>query len=260
MTDAASIGIITYMASFLFWFLLAILCFLAAAMLASYALWYYENQKVIDLANQMKANNQTSILNKGLGKRGFTTFDLNASINRSKSMAKGIVSATVHGVTGFAKTVSKGGFLGNVKKEAKKTMNGITNGLGSIIKPAQDNQSQEVELSPQERKEQMYHRDVDKILEQQVPQTTTHQATLDLAKGSEKKAEPNMTMFEKMELRILNNLKESGMTNYDIWLELGALYKKFGQNEKAKEVFALVLKHAGDTNKERARNELIGLS
>lgn len=251
------------MAGFLLWFLLALVCFMIAAMLASYALWYYENQKVIDLANQMKASNQSSILNRGLGKRGFTTFDLNASINRSKSVAKGIMSATVQGVSDFAKTVQKSKFLGTVGKNARKTVSGITTGIGSIIKPAQD-QSHPVpdidQLTPEEKKEKAYQEDVEKIMDQQSTHSSTTSATLDLAKGSEKTPQPSMTMFEKMELRILNSLKESGMTNYDIWLELGTLYKKFGQNEKAKEVFALVLKHAGDVNKERARNELIGLS
>jgi hypothetical protein len=252
------------MVGFFLWFVLAILCFVGAAMLASYALWYYENQKVLDLANHIKSSNQSSILSTGMGKRGFSSFDLNASINRSKSIAKGIVSATVQGVTDIASNVKKSNFFGTVGMATKKTAQGITTGLTSLVKPVKDSEDQmQSEVAPapsvEEIKQQSYEADVDKLIKD-APEETNNTATLNLAKGSGQVEAEDLTVFEKLELRILNRLKESGMTNYDIWIELGALYKKFGQNEKAKEVFALVLKHAGDTNKERARNELIGMS
>jgi hypothetical protein len=255
------------MAGFFLWFLLSICCFVAAAMLASYALWYYENQKVLDLTNQIKNNNQSNILNNGMGKRGFSSFDLNASINKSKTVAKGILAGAVSGANSFAKSVKNSTILGSVGQVTKKAAQGISTGLSGLIKPVREDESSQIEpeiplLSPEEVKQQNYEADVDKLIKEDEPDTND-QATLNLAsKNSSNKSEDTdeLTVFEKLELRILNRLKESGMTNYDIWIELGALYKKFGQTEKAKEVFALVLKHAGDTNKERARNELIGLS
>jgi hypothetical protein len=44
-------------------------------------------------------------------------------------------------------------------------------------------------------------------------------------------------------------------------LELGNLYLKFEENEKAKEIFALVLRHSKEDPeiRETARNNLIGL-
>jgi hypothetical protein len=85
-------------------------------------------------------------------------------------------------------------------------------------------------------------------------------ATIGLAASPAVQDEKDMSLFEKVENRILNKLKLSGLNNYDIWLELGELYIKYGEKEKATEVFALVLKHTHDERqKELARNRLIGL-
>lgn len=66
--------------------------------------------------------------------------------------------------------------------------------------------------------------------------------------------------FEKMEARILDKLKLSGLNHYNVWIELGELYMKFDEKDKASEVFALVLKNTkDDREKEVARNHLIGL-
>lgn len=85
------------------------------------------------------------------------------------------------------------------------------------------------------------------------------EATINIA-GKAEKDDKDMTLFEKLEARVLAKLKRDGLDNYDIWLELGDLYIKFGEKEKAREVFALVLKHAEGSAKEMARNRLIGLS
>jgi hypothetical protein len=69
-----------------------------------------------------------------------------------------------------------------------------------------------------------------------------------------------LSAFDNLENRILSKLKESGMSNYDIWLELGDLYLKYNENKKAMEVYALVLKHSkNEKHKEMARNGLIGM-
>jgi len=253
------------MLSSLLWLLLAVVAFFVSAMLISYALWYCENQKVLDLSRHIKENN-TSILEKGMGKRAFSSFDLSASIQRSKGLAKSIVSGTVSGVQGIAKS----GIVSSIATSTKKAMSGITSGIGSLIKPVQDKQVEQApQLTQEQIQEKNYYEAVDKMIEEVAPvQEEPEVATIDYAKGTVRAGQSTQsegqsddtTMFEKLEFRILNRLKESGMENYDIWLELGALYKKFGQNDKAKDVFALVLKHASDKNKELARNELIGLS
>jgi len=85
-------------------------------------------------------------------------------------------------------------------------------------------------------------------------------ATLSFASEKEEEKSQEMSVFEKLEMRVLNKLKNAGMDNYDIWLELGDLYAKFDEKEKAKEVYALILKHSQGGLKEMARNRLIGLS
>ena len=78
------------------------------------------------------------------------------------------------------------------------------------------------------------------------------------SKGVNTKQQQN---FKRLEAKILAKLKEMGMNRYDIWLELGNLYLKFEENEKAKEIFALVLRHSKEDPeiRETARNNLIGL-
>jgi hypothetical protein len=97
--------------------------------------------------------------------------------------------------------------------------------------------------------------------------TSSDEATINLASKtdnpdnqtsqSESKTD---AVFEKLENRILEKLKKQGLNNYEIWLELGELYEKYNQREKALEVYALVLKHSEDDSKKIARNRLIGLS
>ena len=74
------------------------------------------------------------------------------------------------------------------------------------------------------------------------------------------KSKDDATVFEKYENRLLAKLKDSGMANYDIWLELGDMYLKYNESKKAIEIYALVLKHSkNEKQKETARNGLIGI-
>jgi hypothetical protein len=82
-------------------------------------------------------------------------------------------------------------------------------------------------------------------------------ATISLSNSGNKASN---AAFEKLEARILDKLKQSGLNHYAIWLELGELYIKYEEQDKASEVFALVLKNTkNDKEKEIARNRLIGL-
>ena len=70
----------------------------------------------------------------------------------------------------------------------------------------------------------------------------------------------NTDKYEKIENSILKRLQEVGLNNYDIWLELANHYQKHQENEKAKEIYAMVLKHAQGKEKEMAMNGLIALN
>jgi len=105
-----------------------------------------------------------------------------------------------------------------------------------------------------EEDEQEIVKDLDK--EQQA-----EEATLGLASNLQaKRSKEEMGLFEKRETKLLIKLQGSGMADYDIWLDLGDLYAKYGEDKKAKEIYALVLKHAQEEKlKEKATNKLIGL-
>jgi len=85
-------------------------------------------------------------------------------------------------------------------------------------------------------------------------------ATLNLATSTNQspKREKNSD-FDRLEEKILKRLQESGLRDYNIWLQLGEFYLKYDEPEKAKEIFALVLKQASGEAKEIARNRLLSL-
>ncbi len=83
-------------------------------------------------------------------------------------------------------------------------------------------------------------------------------ATIDLgASFDNSKQVKDMSQFEKLEQKLLNRLQDSGLKNYGVWIQLGDFYLKYDEKEKAKEIFALVLKQATGDEKEVARNRLI---
>jgi hypothetical protein len=86
-------------------------------------------------------------------------------------------------------------------------------------------------------------------------------ATLNLATAnhSHLTKDKDDSNFERLERKILDRLQESGLRDYNIWLQLGELYLKYDEPEKAKEIFALVLKQASGEAKEIARNHLLSL-
>lgn len=83
-------------------------------------------------------------------------------------------------------------------------------------------------------------------------------ATLNLAVDD--KPAKDTTTYDKIEKSILTKLQDTGLNHYDIWLELGHFYQKYEEKEKAKEIFAMVMKHAQGRDKDLARDGLIALS
>jgi hypothetical protein len=83
-------------------------------------------------------------------------------------------------------------------------------------------------------------------------------ATLNLAVDD--KLAKDTTTYDKIEKSILTKLQDTGLNHYDIWLELGHFYQKYDEKEKAKEIFAMVMKHAQGRDKDLARDGLIALS
>ena len=98
----------------------------------------------------------------------------------------------------------------------------------------------------------------DKIDLNQIKTEPTSGATLNLAINDNQVKDT--TTYDKIEKSILAKLQETGLNHYDIWLELGHFYQKYEEKEKAKEIFAMVMKHAEGRDKDLARDGLIALS
>jgi hypothetical protein len=81
----------------------------------------------------------------------------------------------------------------------------------------------------------------------------------DIEIKTEEIEESELNEFQKVEQRLLLKLKEIGVGNYDLWLDLAELYSKNNSITKAKEIYTYVAKNAKDKNKQRAINNIIGL-
>jgi hypothetical protein len=92
-----------------------------------------------------------------------------------------------------------------------------------------------------------------------IKKDTSDTGEIKLTTETIEKNETEVSEFEKIEQRILNKLKDSETSNYDIWLSLADLYVKNEQPEKAKEVYSFIAKNALGKDKEKAINGIIGL-
>jgi hypothetical protein len=99
-----------------------------------------------------------------------------------------------------------------------------------------------------------------KIETQPKTSLTENTATINLVKDTKQKEEKDMTLFEKLENKILENIKNSDMQDWKVWLDLAFLYEKYDQKQKALEIHAMVSKHATGEEKKIAVNHLIVLS
>ena len=137
----------------------------------------------------------------------------------------------------------------------------IDNSVG-INEPvaALDNSSLATISKPMESEKPIDIQPTSVIKDESENQKQFEEATISIVKDIDESKKEELGLFEKMENRILKKLQKSGMSDYDIWLELGDLYVKYNEIKKAMEIYALVLKHSTDeTQKEKAMNKLIGL-
>jgi hypothetical protein len=103
------------------------------------------------------------------------------------------------------------------------------------------------------------------IIQTNPKQTTTQTDTakdVDAGKAEqeEKDKADQKVLFEKLESRLLSKLQEVGLRHFDVWLELGKLYEKHQQPEKASEIYTMILKNSQGSEKDQARDRLISLN
>ena len=258
------------------------------ATVINYLVISWESDKVDALASKIKhsTNSENSILFKSDVSREFTSLDLIKVSKAGLNKATNIYDRTLVKITSgdypdwISKFISE---LAKLRQNFGLTVRSWFKYLISLTKPSLEEKHDKVDAFRQQRKIEEINDFVDKVVETNIAQSNmlsvvenpsvnevedilnptleNSTATLNLASSVAKQDNKDSTLFEKLENRILQKLKEVGLGNYDLWLELGQLYLKYGEKEKATEVFALVLKHTqNESQKDLARNQLIGMS
>jgi tetratricopeptide (TPR) repeat protein len=280
-------------------FLFAVVFAFLALLALNYSIYKWENQKVSDLTSQIKPSGDTTLSTGGSFAKNFSSVDLGNTLQKSRAIqvAGNIYDRAIVTISNqdyptwltkifeeinlFRKNAWKslsrlfGYLLSLTKPASREEVNNFTakstqhakkmEDIGQTIEkvnkintlPADQLDSDEVEFVSEAMVSEQI-RDVD----YKTPGADEDDdlATISFAGSATKKSNSDMTVFEKLEARILEKLKTSGFNNYDIWLELGNLYEKYDEKEKAGEIYALVLKHSEGREKDLARDKLIGLS
>jgi hypothetical protein len=149
-----------------------------------------------------------------------------------------------------------------IKQTAQKINQITENDLNSEINDQVSNKPSVSEIDspvPNSTLNEFANEKMDNQIGQITINKPTQSATLNLAIDDDKSAK-DTTTYDKIEKSILAKLQETGLNHYDIWLELGQFYQKYDEKEKAKEIFAMVMKHAQGRDKDLARDGLIALS
>jgi hypothetical protein len=262
-------------------------CFVGICVL-TYAIYIWEKQKVDQLAQNI-APNSNGLFGR-LGKSTFSTIEQNFN-NSTKMKFPKQVNEVFEKTLVVVKDQDYKGWLDKTISLIKKVSSNLglytSYTIGKIVEITKRNKvHQEVvddgeEINFKSEKEnQEINKTADKIseitqqdknqfdIDEQVVEIT-HQpkyttATLGMVTGEEDKQSQKDAqkdaVYEKIENSILARLKETGLSHYNIWIELAKHYEKYQEKEKAIEIYAMVMKHAEGKEKEIARDGLIALS
>ena len=282
--------------SLVFTVLFAFLAILAL----NYAIYKWENQKVSDLTSQIKPTGTSSLSTGGSFAKNFSSVDLGSSLQKSRAIqvAGNIYDRAIVNIsnqeypTWLTKVFEE---INLFRRNAWKSISRLFKYLLALTKPVSSNHTTSFDTQDLQKEKKI--QDIDQTIEKVNKINTTSEqlpgsefesfidevvvveeeikdvdyrspdekdpdslATISFAGSGSKKSGTDMSLFEKLENRILEKLKTSGFNHYDIWLELGNLYEKYDEKEKAGEIYALVLKHSEGKEKDMARDKLIGLS
>ncbi len=275
--------------------LLAIAFGFLAILTLNYTVYLWENKKVNDLTSKIRPRPDT-FSQKSSFSENFSSLDLGSSLNKNKALqvATDIYNRTVVSITkqeypgwinkiieefnlfrknAFAYIARFFKYLLTLTKpvdETKIEPEVIRSENDTTTNPAKAEYVDPSEALPVSNNKEYYSdvpekevKDVDYQTPSQSVKKEEGFATIGFAASNstgKKKSDKDMSVFEKLEARILEKLKTSGLNHYDIWLELGSLYEKYDEKEKAVEIYALILKHSEGREKDIARDKLIGLS
>lgn len=247
----------------------------------NYSVFLWENKKVNDLTKQIK-HTDNQILQKSNVSRNFSSIDLSNNIGKTESLkvVGEFYNKTLVNIKNqdypywFLKLVREFNlFRTNIFGYLKRFISYLIHLTTPVHQTTVEPKNVEKELKPDFTSSKNIFEDGEvEVLEvypnsqedEELPFSTQKNdsdlATISFIGTDSEKNEKDMNIFEKLESRILEKLKGVGLNHYDIWLELGNLYEKYDEKEKAMEIYALVLKHSSGKEKELARDRLIGLS
>jgi hypothetical protein len=83
-------------------------------------------------------------------------------------------------------------------------------------------------------------------------------ATIDIVSDNRESIN-NSTVYEKIEKNLLEQLRETKMADYSIWLKLGKHYEKYAKKQEAIDIYSYIMKNCQGREKQMARDGLIGL-
>lgn len=267
--------------------LMALLFFSGLAVLIlNYAVYLFENERLNDLTSKIKPNHTGSDVMSKRADRGFTSRDMGENFSKNKAIqpiqfqARGMTpTATAEQSGTWINLVTK--FLHNLQHQFWSQLGRTWQNIFQLFKPINEYEKPEESITEiiksewnKEAEEEEISDLVEKVISQNEPpagqtihanlsstsstnsgQTSSSKKRKDLEDDPERKA-----LFEKLENRILNKLKDVGLNHFDLWLELGTLYEKYDQVEKAVEVYTMVLKNSKDKEKDFARDRIIALT
>jgi hypothetical protein len=249
--------------------LISILCLIVFAagwvVSLSYAIYLWEKNVVTNLAGQIEPITENSIF-KPQSKKHFTPEVSSAAFDKmNKNGAVKMVSGAYENTL---MKIKENDYQGILKKtwhiisdffaNFSTRMKQLFDYLVTLSKPIATDVTLDDGVKAKE--DEIIDNTIEKVVAQNEEKETVPDSDVaSVVTSTKTKKEEDLEMFERLEGRILAKLKESGLNNYDLWLQLGDLYIKYDEQEKAKEIFAMILKSSEGQYKELARDRLIGL-
>jgi hypothetical protein len=242
--------------------------FLILLLSLNYSVIHWEENKILSLSRKNRAKNSFTggVDNVSIHKPSSMQNILSSiSTQQNYSDMKQSFNAVIkkNAISAFAKTKQFFSQLIELSKPVKHISSEFVevDYKQSQVSNAGINEKQQIPVEIRsDFEEKTIKSDLRKEYNKEMPKSKIlEEATIGLAPEKDSKSE-ELGMFEKLEARLYEKLKQSGMSNYDIWLELGDLYHKYDDNKKALEIYALVSKHSKDELQRKiAVNKLIGL-
>jgi hypothetical protein len=254
-----------------------------AVLCLHYAFYLYENRKIEDLTRKIQPRNTTDMMQRKYADRSFTSRDMGENITKT-SKALQPIQAETRRVMGMM--TSNGSswlqkiqlFLTNLRYQFWPQIQRLWQNSFSLLRPMHHDDQDEVEQATEiipaggqkddlEMVEQLKQDQINDLVEKVISQTESEfqGATVHTnAKAATKKPlleDPEQkALFDKLESKLLNRLKEVGLKHFDIWLQLGQLYEKYEEYGKATEIYNMILKNSEGREKDFARDRLIAIS